>query len=87
MGNWSTRQLARQTGSAADIRRAIAGTAEDAALPVEVSSRERVVVTASMIGGKKVEITEGDIARLNLPSDNDRQTISASMCAVYQLKK
>jgi uncharacterized protein YggE len=87
MGNWSTRQLARQTGSPADVRRAVAGTAEDAPRPVEVFSQNEIAVTGSMIRGKRVEITEGDIARLNLPSDNDRQTISASMCAVYQLKK
>jgi hypothetical protein len=89
MGTWSTRQMARQTGnmSPADLRRATSGTVEDAPLPVEAYTRDRVVVTGSMIGGKRVEITEGDIARLNLPSDNDWQTISASMCAVYQLKK
>ncbi len=85
MGSWSTRQMARQVGgvSPADQRRA---TAQDAAAPVEVFSDE-VVVTGSLIGGKKIQITEGDIARLNLPSDNDRQTIPSSVCAIYQLKK
>ena len=83
MGSWSTRQMARQVG-------APARGAQDATMPVQAytsESRDRVVVTGSLIDGKRVEITEADIQRLDLPSDNDKQTIPSSVCAVYQLKK
>jgi hypothetical protein len=80
MGSWSTRQMARQVG--APVR----GAVQD--VPVSaITSEDRVVVTGAMIGGKRVEITEADIKRLDLPSDNDKQTIPSSVCAVYQLKK
>jgi hypothetical protein len=80
MGSWSTRQMARQVG--APVRGAIQDVPVSA-----ITSEDRVVVTGAMIGGKRVEITEADIKRLDLPSDNDKQTIPSSVCAVYQLKK
>lgn len=85
MGNWSTRQIARETNAGGPPRQA---NAQDAPRPVEVySAQDRVIVTGNLIGGKRVEITEADIKRLDLPSDNDKQTIQSSVCAVYLLKK
>lgn len=80
LGSWSSRQMARATtGSSAAPSRAVeVYSAQDA---------EKVVVTGSMVGGRRVEITEGDIQRLDLPSDNDPVTIPASVCVVYLLNK
>lgn len=90
MGNWSTRQVARETTVGGLPR---SGASQDAPVPVQTFSleslraQEKVVVTGSLIGGKRVDITEGDITRLDLPSDNDKQTVQSSVCAVYLLKK
>lgn len=86
MGNWSTRQVARETGGGGYSARG--GLVQDGAVSVTaVTSQQKVVVTGSRIAGKEVEITEADISRLDLPSDNDKQTIQSAVCAVYLLKK
>jgi hypothetical protein len=44
-------------------------------------------VAEAMIGGRKVQITEADIERLNLPSDPSPMSIGGGVCAVYAVAK
>jgi uncharacterized protein YggE len=77
LGSWSSRQVARQTAPQTPGR-GVQDSVEFAA------SLADVIVTANRRGGT-VTVTEADVARLDLPSDNDPQTVQASMCAVYTL--
>lgn len=78
LGGWSSRQVARQTLGARNA------TTQDMGLPME-SAQDRIVVTASKIGGREMTITEADITRLNLASDFDPVKMSSSVCIVYEL--
>lgn len=91
MGNWSTQQIARQAGAAPPVPERLsqqgAPSALEFAKSLSVSSDERrVVVTASM-RNQRIQITEGDITRFDLPSDTEPSTISSAVCAIYVLKK
>jgi uncharacterized protein YggE len=85
MGSWSSRQVARQVGSPPPAPPRPAPT--NAAMPVDVFTGEDVVVTGAMIGDRRIEITEADLQRLDLPSDETPQTATASVCTVYALRK
>jgi hypothetical protein len=43
-------------------------------------------VASGMIGGEQVTITQADIDALNLPSDDQKQSVSASVCMIYQIE-
>jgi uncharacterized protein len=85
MGSWSSRQVARQTAPQQAVRGQAAP--QDAAMPVQVYSSDKVVVTGQKRDGKPIIITEADIERVNLPSDNDPAVIQSSVCVVYALVK
>ncbi len=78
LGNWSSRQVARQTLGAG------VGRPEDRAMAVGAMD-ERIVVTGARIAGKDVTITEADITRLNLESDFEPVSMSSAVCVVYEL--
>ncbi len=44
-------------------------------------------VASGMIDGRQVTISQADIDSLNLPSDDKKQQISASVCMIYSLNK
>jgi len=43
-------------------------------------------VASGMVGGQQVTITQADIDALNLPSDDMKQSVSASVCMIYQIE-
>ncbi len=43
-------------------------------------------VASGMIGGEQVTITQADIDALNLPSDDQKQSVSAGVCMIYQIE-
>jgi len=49
------------------------------------AAMDSMVVTSASIGGRAVEITQDQIDALNLPTDPEPRTISASVCAVYSV--
>ncbi len=46
-----------------------------------------VTVTAGTIGGERVTITQAELDALNLPSDDLKQTVTASVCMVYRIER
>lgn len=44
-------------------------------------------VARGQVGGQTITITEKDLAALDLPSDANPQTVSASVCMIYTLVK
>ena len=43
-------------------------------------------VASGMVGGQQVTITQADIDALNLPSDDMKQSVSASVCMIYKIE-
>lgn len=77
LGSWSS-----MAGSDYDYYRAAPGYAPPPPPPPPPAP-----LAAGMIGGKQVTITQADIDALNLPSDDKRQSISSSVCMIYQIDK
>jgi uncharacterized protein YggE len=44
-------------------------------------------IASGMVGGQQVTITQADIDALNLPSDDRKQSVSSSVCMIYQIEK
>lgn len=86
LGSWSSRQVARQTGGVNPPAPATPRPAQGA--PDFSGRADQVVVTGTLrSSARPVVITEADIERLNLPSDNDPHFIQSAVCAVYALAK
>lgn len=81
MGNWSSSQVARTINGGDNY----GGYA--AAPPPPPSAPPPSPVARGQVGGQTITITEKDIAALDLPSDANPQTISASVCMIYTLAK
>jgi uncharacterized protein len=46
-----------------------------------------VAYATGMIDGQQVTISQADIDALDLPSDDNKQTVSASVCMIYQIER
>jgi hypothetical protein len=77
LGRWST-MAGRTSGEPYGY-----AMAEPPAPPAPAAKLESFAVASQKIGGQQVTITEADIANLNLPSDDVKQTVSASVCLIY----
>ncbi len=83
MGSWSSGQVARAKGpDGGNYRYAPAAMAPPPPPPPPPAP-----VATGKVGNRTVTITEQDLAGLDLPSDPQTQTISASLCAIYTLAK
>jgi uncharacterized protein YggE len=80
MGNWSTGQVARTIDGGG-------GYGAYPAAPPPPPSAPPPPVARGQVGGQTITVTEKDIAALDLPSDANPQTISASVCMIYTLVK
>jgi uncharacterized protein len=82
MGNWSSSQVARVTNPDSNYRYApVAAMAPPPPPPAPAP------VAEGMVGSRRVQITERDLAALDLPSDPYPQEISGNVCVIYTLVK
>ncbi|MFN4225637.1 MAG: SIMPL domain-containing protein [Hyphomonas sp.] len=77
LGSWSS-----MAGSDYDYYRAAPAYAQPVPPPPPPPP-----VASGMVGGKMVTITQADIDSLNLPSDEKKQSISSSVCMIYQIER
>jgi uncharacterized protein YggE len=80
MGSWSSSQVARTIDGGG-------GYGAYPPAPPPPPSAPPPPVARGQVGGQTITITEKDIAALDLPSDANPQTISASVCMIYTLVK
>lgn len=82
MGNWSSGQVARTIDGGGNY-----GGYPPPPPPPPSAPPPPAPVASGQVGGQTITITEKDIATLDLPSDANPQTISASVCMIYTLVK
>jgi uncharacterized protein YggE len=80
MGNWSSSQVARTIDGGGY-------GGYPPAPPPPPSAPPPAPVARGQVGGQTITITEKDLAALDLPSDANPQTVSASVCMIYTLVK
>ena len=80
MGSWSSSQVARTIDGGGY-------GGYPPAPPPPPMAPPPAPVARGQVGGQTITITEKDLAALDLPSDANPQTVSASVCMIYTLVK
>lgn len=82
MGNWSSSQVARTVDGGGGY-----GGYPAAPPPPPPPPPSAPPVARGQVGNQTITISEMDLAALDLPSDANPQTVSASVCMIYTLVK
>lgn len=81
MGNWSSGQVARVLGDGGNYRQPMYSP------PPPPPPAMAPPVASGQVGRQTIVVSEKDLVALDLPSDANPQTITASVCVIYTLVK